>query len=218
MPYSDLKGPSDTTFEGITWKPKFIGRGLFQAIIPREASKGIILGGSSYTLIDDNGVEFYLSDKDKRRRENGEDPREETAETEGNAKSTTTKKKTVSIRSVLSEDEQYQKAAAQLASRAASATGQKEAGFFFSLIICCLNKLGQGCISTVKTHATFDHSLLDIKVQTKERAIQRSAKRLVRGCKKFLLLLLMCSACPAWVLLSKICIPFSRSLYSGCRI
>ena len=50
----------------------------FQAIIPREASKGIILGESSYTLIDDNGVEFYLSDKDRRRREKGEDPREAT--------------------------------------------------------------------------------------------------------------------------------------------
>ena len=33
------------------------------------------MGESSYTLIDDNGVEFYLSDRDKRRREKGEDPR-----------------------------------------------------------------------------------------------------------------------------------------------
>ena len=40
----------------------------------------------------------------------------------------TKKKKAVSIGSVLSEDEQYQKAAAQLASRAATA-GQKEARF-----------------------------------------------------------------------------------------
>ena len=107
----------------------------FKAIIPREASKGIILGESSYTLIDDNGVEFYLSDADRRRREKGEDPRDtETAQEDGDggAKSTAAaavnKKKTVSIASVLSEDEQYQKAAAQLASRAAC-DGQKEAGF-----------------------------------------------------------------------------------------
>ena len=88
------------------------------------------MGESSYTLIDDNGVEFYLSDRDKRRREKGEDPRETNAEeSDAGAKSSTTaKKKTVSIGSVLSEDEQYQKAAAQLASRAAAA-GQKEAGF-----------------------------------------------------------------------------------------
>ena len=107
-----------------------------KAIIPREASKGIILGESSYTLIDDNGVEFYLSDADRRRREKGGDPRDtETAadkdEGDGGARSTaaaTNKKKTVSIASVLSEDEQYQKAAAQLASRAAC-DGQKEAGF-----------------------------------------------------------------------------------------
>ena len=45
----------------------------FQAIIPREASKGIILGEASYTLIDDNGVEFYLSDRDRKKRERGEE-------------------------------------------------------------------------------------------------------------------------------------------------
>ena len=47
--------------------------------------------------------------------------------------------------------------------------------------------------------------------------IQTSAKRLVRGCEKFVpaLAYLFCLAQPgpAMVLLSKICIPFSRSLY-----
>ena len=40
-----------------------------QAIIPREASRSILLGEASYTLIDDNGIEFYLSPADKRKRE-----------------------------------------------------------------------------------------------------------------------------------------------------
>ena len=40
-----------------------------QAIIPREASRSILLGEASYTLIDDNGIEFYLSPADKKKRE-----------------------------------------------------------------------------------------------------------------------------------------------------
>ena len=39
--------------------------------------------------------------------------------------------------------------------------------------------------------------------------VQRSAKRLVRGCEKFLPFL----PGPAWLLINKICTPFSRSLY-----
>ena len=40
----------------------------YQAIIPREASRGILMGETSYTIIDDNGVEFFLSPKDKKAR------------------------------------------------------------------------------------------------------------------------------------------------------
>ncbi len=44
-----------------------------QAIIPREASRSILLGDASYTLIDDNGIEFYLSPADKENRERREE-------------------------------------------------------------------------------------------------------------------------------------------------
>lgn len=40
----------------------------YQAIIPREASRSILLGEASYTLIDDNGIEFFLSPMDKKKR------------------------------------------------------------------------------------------------------------------------------------------------------
>ena len=46
----------------------------YQAIIPREASRSILLGEASYTLIDNNGIEFFLSPMDKKkRREKGMD-------------------------------------------------------------------------------------------------------------------------------------------------
>ncbi len=41
---------------------------MVQAIIPREAARSILMGEASYTLIDDHGVEFYLSPKDKKNR------------------------------------------------------------------------------------------------------------------------------------------------------
>ena len=45
--------------------------------------------------------------------------------------------------------------------------------------------------------------------------LQRSAKELVRGCEKFVpALAYPVLPGPAWVLLSKICILFSRSLYT----
>merc|ERR1739848_843868 len=40
----------------------------FQTIIPREASRSILLGEASYTLIDDSGIQFFLSPMDKRKR------------------------------------------------------------------------------------------------------------------------------------------------------
>ena len=106
-------------------------------------------------------MEFYLSDADRRRREKGEDPREAigTAAEEagdGGAKSTAAaaKKKTVSIASVLSEDEQYQKAAAQLASRAAS-DGQKEAGFINGgRVLGCVNH-SKSIITQPTTHSSY---------------------------------------------------------------
>ena len=46
----------------------------YQAIIPREASRSILLGEASYTLIGDEGIEFFLSPMDKKkRREKGMD-------------------------------------------------------------------------------------------------------------------------------------------------
>ena len=57
--------------EDVPWecsKALIILKQGFQAIIPREASRSILLGEASYTLIDDNGVEFFLSPKDKQRR------------------------------------------------------------------------------------------------------------------------------------------------------
>ena len=43
-------------------------------------------------------------------------------------------------------------------------------------------------------------------------SLRRSAERLVRGCEKFLPALAFLPG-PAWLLLNKICTPFSRSLY-----
>merc|ERR1719361_1239303 len=62
---------SESLVEDIPWecsKALIILKEGYQAIIPREASRSILLGEASYTLIDDNGVEFYLSPKDKMNR------------------------------------------------------------------------------------------------------------------------------------------------------
>ena len=59
---------SKSIVEEIPWecsKALIILKEGYQAIIPREASRSILLGEASYTLIDDSGVEFYLSPKDK---------------------------------------------------------------------------------------------------------------------------------------------------------
>ncbi|TRY61200.1 hypothetical protein TCAL_03203 [Tigriopus californicus] len=66
---------SESVMEDIPWecsKALIILKEGLQAIIPREASRSILLGDASYTLIDDNGVEFFLSPSDKQRRENGD--------------------------------------------------------------------------------------------------------------------------------------------------
>lgn len=66
---------SESVMEDIPWecsKALIILKEGLQAIIPREASRSILLGDASYTLIDDNGVEFFLSPSDKKRRENGD--------------------------------------------------------------------------------------------------------------------------------------------------
>lgn len=63
---------SESLVEEIPWecsKALIILKEGFQAIIPREASRSILMGEASYTLIDDKGVEFYLSPKDKMNRE-----------------------------------------------------------------------------------------------------------------------------------------------------
>merc|ERR1719445_2498746 len=69
---------SESVVDDIPWecsKALIILKDGFQAIIPREASRSILLGEASYTLIDDSGVEFYLSPKDKsNRRKQGLDP------------------------------------------------------------------------------------------------------------------------------------------------
>ena len=62
---------SESVVEDIPWecsKALIILKEGFQAIIPREASRSILLGEASYTLIDDNGIEFFLSPMDKRKR------------------------------------------------------------------------------------------------------------------------------------------------------
>merc|ERR1719361_2918048 len=62
---------SESLVEDIPWecsKALIILKEGFQAIIPREASRSILLGEASYTLIDDNGIEFFLSPMDKKKR------------------------------------------------------------------------------------------------------------------------------------------------------
>jgi len=62
---------SESVVDDIPWecsKALIILKEGFQAIIPREASRSILLGEASYTLIDDNGIEFFLSPMDKRKR------------------------------------------------------------------------------------------------------------------------------------------------------
>ena len=62
---------ADSVVDDVPWecsKALIIMKEGFQAIIPREASRSILLGEASYTLIDDNGIEFFLSPMDKRKR------------------------------------------------------------------------------------------------------------------------------------------------------
>ena len=62
---------NESLVEDIPWecsKALIILKEGFQAIIPREASRSILLGEASYTLIDDNGIEFFLSPMDKKKR------------------------------------------------------------------------------------------------------------------------------------------------------
>merc|ERR1719220_1253297 len=70
---------AESVVDDVPWewsKALIIMKEGYQAIIPREASRSILLGEASYTLIDDNGIEFFLSpmDKRKRRLEGKEDP------------------------------------------------------------------------------------------------------------------------------------------------
>ena len=70
---------AEAVVDDVPWecsKALIIMKEGYQAIIPREASRSILLGEASYTLIDDNGIEFFLSpmDKRKRRLEGKEDP------------------------------------------------------------------------------------------------------------------------------------------------
>ena len=65
---------TESLVEDIPWecsKALVILKAGYQAIIPREASRGILMGETSYTIIDDNGVEFFLSPKDKKARKDG---------------------------------------------------------------------------------------------------------------------------------------------------
>ena len=62
---------SESVVDDVPWecsKALIILKEGFQAIIPREASRSILLGEASYTLIDDNGIEFFLSPMDKKKR------------------------------------------------------------------------------------------------------------------------------------------------------
>ena len=62
---------TESLVEDVPWecsKALVILKQGYQAIIPREASRGILMGETSYTIIDDNGVEFFLSPKDKKAR------------------------------------------------------------------------------------------------------------------------------------------------------
>ena len=68
---------TESLVEDVPWecsKALVILKQGYQAIIPREASRGILMGETSYTIIDDNGVEFFLSPKDKKaRKDAGQD-------------------------------------------------------------------------------------------------------------------------------------------------
>merc|ERR1719295_2395549 len=62
---------AESVVDDVPWecsKALIIMKEGYQAIIPREASRSILLGEASYTLIDDNGIEFFLSPMDKRKR------------------------------------------------------------------------------------------------------------------------------------------------------
>ena len=99
---------SESVVEEVPWecsKALIILKEGFQAIIPREASRSILLGEASYTLIDDNGIEFYLSAADKKKREKGGGKASPSPEKKSN-----TSGKQVTISDVLSEDKTYQRA------------------------------------------------------------------------------------------------------------
>merc|ERR1711983_670572 len=68
---------TESLVEDVPWecsKALVILKQGYQAIIPREASRSILLGEASYTLIGDEGIEFFLSPMDKKkRREKGMD-------------------------------------------------------------------------------------------------------------------------------------------------
>merc|ERR1711936_403958 len=62
---------SESVVDDVPWecsKALIIMKEGYQAIIPREASRSILLGEASYTLIDDKGIEFFLSPLDKKKR------------------------------------------------------------------------------------------------------------------------------------------------------
>ncbi len=110
---------SESVVEEVPWecsKALIILKDGFQAIIPREAAKSILLGEASYTLIDDHGVEFYLSAEDKKRRERGEDNHDD-SQHQSDPGSETAAKKTVTIGDVLKSDDHYQRATAKLAQK-----------------------------------------------------------------------------------------------------
>jgi hypothetical protein len=94
---------SESVMEDIPWecsKALIILKDGFQAIIPREASRNILLGEASYTLIDDNGIEFYLSAADKKRR-GGSDKEPGSPEIK-------------TMKDLLTKDPHYQKASAKI--------------------------------------------------------------------------------------------------------
>ncbi|QQP57514.1 Uncharacterized protein FKW44_002530, partial [Caligus rogercresseyi] len=62
---------SESIVEDVPWecsKALVMLKEGYQAIIPREASRSILLGMASYTLIDDKGIEFFLSPEDQKKR------------------------------------------------------------------------------------------------------------------------------------------------------
>ncbi len=95
---------SESILEDVPWecsKALILLKEGYQAIIPREASRSILLGEASYTLIDDNGIEFYLSPGDKKSREAGGNKTKEDQ---------TKENKKVTMSDILRSDPHYKKA------------------------------------------------------------------------------------------------------------